>query len=111
MRTEDTSISSYHSMMADETLKFLEIEPLHGDLKKLAVRGPRAAPLFRPPREQNSDSDAPLARPAAAAQGSYLAISVKVEGIARISFRSTTSGRTVYEVRCSGGARPRASVP
>lgn len=30
-------------------------------------------------------------------KGSYLAISVKVQGTARISYRSLTSGQTVYE--------------
>ena len=48
MRTEDTSISSYHAMMSDETVNLLEIEPLHGDLKKLSVRPPRRHELPGP---------------------------------------------------------------
>ena len=65
MNNSDSSISSYHSSMADETVGLLEIEPLHGDLSKLSRN--------------------------------FLAISVKVEGIARISFKNKETGVIVYE--------------
>ena len=65
MHSEDASVSSYHSMMADEAIGLLDIVPLHGNISDFA--------------------------------GAWLAISVRVEGLARISFLNKKTKKTLYE--------------
>ena len=65
MRSEDASVSSYHSMMADEAIGLLDIVPLHGNISDFA--------------------------------GAWLTISVRVEGLARISFLNKKTKKTLYE--------------